>query len=267
MLLLLFFQNDVNNQNNLSSLSINIKPEKKESEHNTKPKNNDYVSSDNTSDSEYEEEESKSTKKLRNKIFKIKKLSADENSDSEGSKSAEYKCLECGKVFTRERNLRRHGIVHSKIRPFSCDFCQKGFNRYDNLRQHIVSCYLSTEEGKKRYGSKRTPQLIEELEQRIQKQRTQSFDCKICGEACNSYKQMIQHRKVHTSEKPYSCFCGASFKRPSDLNIHQRIHTGERPFKCKYCDKGFKSASNLRGHERHHTGKNAQRIQCASAFC
>lgn len=254
-----FLQNDVKNQINVSSLSSNIKPEKKESDNDSRPEIIDCASSDDTSDSDYEGEESKSTKRLRNKNIKSKKLPADNDSDSKGSNSAEYKCLECGKTFTRERNLRRHGIVHSKTKPFTCDFCQKGFNRYDNLRQHIVSCYLSTKEGKKQHGSKRTPKLIDELEQRIQKQRTQSFDCKICGESCNSYKQMIEHRKVHTSDKPYSCSqCGAGFKRPSDLNIHLRIHTGERPFKCKFCNKGFKSASNLRVHERHHTGKNPQ---------
>lgn len=254
----LFLQNETHPDKNLASFSYNVKPEYKHDGSSSKSDINDTIISDDTSDSEYEVKISKLTTRLKTKNIQPKNESNDKNSDSEGSDAdgAEFKCTDCGKVFTRERNLRRHAIVHSETRPYTCEFCQKGFNRYDNLRQHIVSCYLSTDEGKSRYGSKRTAQLVEELEQRIQKQRKQSFNCKICGEECNSYKQLIEHRKIHTSEKPYACSeCDAGFKRPSDLSIHMRIHTGERPFKCKFCDKGFKSANDARCHERHHTGR------------
>lgn len=191
------------------------------------------------------------SEKLKNKDSK-----STTHVQNEGSAFADYKCTQCDKTFTRERNLRRHAIVHSETRPFNCDFCQKGYNRYDNLRQHIVSCYLSTEEGKSRYGTERPPELMEELEQRIRKQG-KTYDCQICGDSFNAYKQLIEHRKVHTKAKPYECSeCDASFKRPFDLRVHIRMHTGERPFKCQYCGKGFKTATNVRCHERRHTGKN-----------
>ena len=53
--------------------------------------------------------------------------------------STNFKCTDCGKVFTAKRSLTRHNRgYHKKIRfPCSCD---KAFTRPDNLKVHQRNC-------------------------------------------------------------------------------------------------------------------------------
>jgi hypothetical protein len=36
-----------------------------------------------------------------------------------------YKCAQCEYSFNRRDHLTRHGLVHSKLKPYHCNFCSK----------------------------------------------------------------------------------------------------------------------------------------------
>ncbi|XP_021697539.1 zinc finger protein Xfin isoform X1 [Aedes aegypti] len=63
--------------------------------------------------------------------------------------------------------------------------------------------------------------------------------------------------KVHLDVKRYTCsVCGRGFHRPRDLEDHSRVHTGERPFVCPVggCDYSSSWCTTVYRHVRkHHT--------------
>ena len=73
----------------------------------------------------------------------------------------------------------------------------------------------------------------------------------------SSNSELIDHRRLHTGEKPFKCDwngCGRSFSRNGTLIDHRRLHTGEKPFKCDWngCGRAFSRNDYLKKHGRTH---------------
>lgn len=47
-----------------------------------------------------------------------------------------FQCKVCFKKFPRKRELDRHSVLHSGMKPFSCSQCDKKFTRKDKLNKH-----------------------------------------------------------------------------------------------------------------------------------
>ncbi|NWZ74520.1 ZN675 protein, partial [Acrocephalus arundinaceus] len=47
-----------------------------------------------------------------------------------------YKCLECGKSFSRSFSLTQHQMIHTGERPYKCPKCQKEFQTSSDLLAH-----------------------------------------------------------------------------------------------------------------------------------
>merc|ERR1719186_814504 len=102
-------------------------------------------------------------------------------------------CRECGKGFTERRGLTRHGVVHTKMRPFGCNQCNKSYSSVSNLAQHRRNVH----EGVK-------------------------YKCQECGKYFSGKSYMEKHiRCIHLKEKRYKCpKCGMQFGWKISLNRH-----------------------------------------------
>ena len=47
-------------------------------------------------------------------------------------------CQDCDKSFPCMSKLRRHEVVHTKVKPFKCDYCGKGFSQQCSVTVHIT---------------------------------------------------------------------------------------------------------------------------------
>ena len=50
-------------------------------------------------------------------------------------------CPACGKRFKTKKDLDRHQLTHSKVKPFACLQCDKGFSRKDHLKRHMMKVH------------------------------------------------------------------------------------------------------------------------------
>ncbi|CAN6585486.1 unnamed protein product [Malus baccata var. baccata] len=76
-----------------------------------------------------------------------------------------------------------------------------------------------------------------------------------CGKKFFSHKYLVQHRRVHTDDRPLRCpwkGCKMTFKWAWARTEHIRVHTGARPYVCAEpgCAQTFRFVSDFSRHKR-----------------
>ncbi|XP_078143125.1 zinc finger protein 1035 [Centroberyx gerrardi] len=139
----------------------------------------------------------------------------------------EYKCKFCTKTFMKSRNLRRHILTHTEVKPYRCKACDSCFSRYDYLKVHQSRC-----RGKRQRLEVCIPKIsLDDVGKgwqnkfdRLTIEKQQTFECNLCSRSFSAQSKLSRHFSMFHATKSFSCTrCGASFTLEKSLKRHKRL--------------------------------------------
>ncbi|KAB1263718.1 Zinc finger protein with KRAB and SCAN domains 5 [Camelus dromedarius] len=146
----------------------------------------------------------------------------------------------------------------------------QGFAEVSDLHSRVDRWQVNPTVGRSRQNppQKRGLGAITDVHRQQNPSRERGHKCNDCGKFFLQASNFIQHRRIHTGEKPFQCGeCGKSYNQRVHLTQHQRVHTGEKPYKCQVCGKAFRVSSHLVQHHSVHSGERPYGCsECGKSF-
>ncbi|WKX92480.1 hypothetical protein Q1695_010479 [Nippostrongylus brasiliensis] len=172
-----------------------------------------------------------------------------------------HKCNECGKVFLRPSELKRHSTIHSaSAEKWKCALCDNEYSHKSGLLAHEkavhgdsqraeVVCQICSQKFAKqsnlnRHIKKQHPIRIEKA----------VLDCPECSCVFSNHRTLTRHRRaVHDAAFPPFCcdVCNRTFLKETQMRRHMLSHKNneaQKPFPCSRCHKSFNLKSTLKLH-------------------
>ncbi|KAM3955324.1 uncharacterized protein ACR2FA_010774 [Aphomia sociella] len=94
------------------------------------------------------------------------------------------------------------------------------------------------------------------------------YICEHCGKGFPVLLELHMHQVARHGTGPFLQCQHCTYKAPRKLNLieHERLHTGERPYTCDKCGLTFRRRAIWRKHMIYHTEKTVQCLQCPRKF-
>lgn len=196
-----------------------------------------------------------------------------------------FKCLQCERICSTKKLLRKHLLIHTQERTFPCEICGKLFRyRYEvtaHQKSHnkptfqcdicskmfIHQSHLNVHR-KKHLGEYtafcKECQIGFVTLTSFKTHRNTYHDnlqliCDSCGAKLSSLSALKEHKLTHDpnygKERSHVCdICGKSYLSSRNLRSHMKIHSKVCPYKCSICGKSVSSKNILETHLKMHTG-------------
>lgn len=180
-----------------------------------------------------------------------------------------YRCDLCTKDFSYPKDLRRHMLIHLKIKPFACSECGKKYRQRYDLIDHIkvhtqekpFRCDICGESFSKskslrRHNQKEHQTKPENIPSADVSSQSSEFKCPQCPRSLKSLESLKTHALTHSESKPYSCsLCVKGFVTKGAYTRHTRVfhsntHSESKPLSCSFCVKDFVTKGGLTKHTR-----------------
>ncbi|GFV84596.1 hypothetical protein TNCV_2482101 [Trichonephila clavipes] len=176
------------------------------------------------------------------------------------SENNNFKCKDCKKVYSQQKNLNRHIKTYHSVSSYICAICKRTFNRKDSLRRH-----QSTTHG---CPFVQTTPSTSESSSRIRVHRySEKENAASTSHATNDEEKTRPIKLSNSTRKEvFNCFeCGKVFYQRNSLNQHVKtVHASSTSFLCPVCNKNCVTVHGLIRHLKIHTTNGEENVPSTS---
>jgi KRAB domain-containing zinc finger protein len=179
----------------------------------------------------------------------------------------EYKCLECGKIFSCYQKFYHHKKMHEGIR-YRCVQCLSTYKTMNGLDYHSKTHHhdlpkFECHHCQTTFRAKGTLKAHMSLHfNSIEKE----YKCLECGKIFSNYKKLYHHKKVHEGIIYCCAQCPLTYQTKSSLNYHSKTQHELRKFECHHCQTTFKAKLTLQRHMSLHFNSIGYKCNHCSKF-
>jgi len=171
------------------------------------------------------------------------------------NEGSNFKCEVCGKVYSSPYLLTQHLAESHKIgEEMKCNECDKVYLHKQLLKRHITNVHKDCNRFVCEKCDYRCPTkyMLKSHQVMHTGDEARTLECRECGLKFKQKAILDVHiRRTHEKVKNHWCqSCGKGFYQKTKLIQHIKIHTGDREFSCKFCDKEFIQKSNRDTHQQ-----------------
>lgn len=216
-----------------------------------------------------------------NKIFKGKhSLIAHIQAMHNVSEKGIIKCHLCDKIYTNNRNLKRHiEMYHGEKGEFRCDVCPKVYTSNQSLRRHIKTRHYTTDNaeytceycnktisGKENFYShlsffhRQDSNSVDFSD--VVSTKMLEFVCVSCSKSFEDEPRLRHHVKNEHSFKTFYKYCKKSLLKQVGKSKNPKVVF----YNCEYCNNSFGSVYEFKDHMRTNHDKEYSLSTCNVCF-